>query len=162
MINILHHCKSPPLKVLLPASAIMQKDVQVSGCQAGNTKLSTLSSLKQAIDESAEWERYLHDTSEGYLTKGPCMAPPVLGSCLSVLSAAFVLRPVAVMGWPVGQWLKLDQGHKQAELWTIIRIMLWDHCQMITKPYHKCSVRLESWSLHTGWFYHGFPGECRQ
>ena len=44
------------------------------------------------------------------------MAPPVLGSCLPVLSAAFVLRPVAVMGGPVGQGLKLDQGHKQAEL----------------------------------------------
>ena len=60
--------------------------------------------------------RYLHDTSEGYLTKGPCMAPPVLGSCLPVLSAAFVLCPVAVMGGPVGQRLKLQQGHQQTEL----------------------------------------------
>ena len=44
------------------------------------------------------------------------MAPPVLGSCLPVLRAAFVLCPVAVMGGPVGQGLKLHQGHEQAEL----------------------------------------------
>ena len=63
------YANSPPLKVLFPASAIIQKDVQVSGCQAGNTKYLPCSSLNywllhQSVDDNIEEKVNLHDITQ--------------------------------------------------------------------------------------------------